>query len=99
MQTFAAFQCAVNESSLPGCMDMRERRFKLLTDGREVGVNRVRFDMVAHIDGVEAESVCGRLYRNVVKADESQVRVQGRTIVVPGANVNCLSQHDGSLSD
>jgi hypothetical protein len=99
MQTFAAFQCAVNESSLAGCADMREIRFELLTDAGEVGVDRVRFDMVAHIDGVEAESVCGRFYRNVVKADESQIRVQGGTVVVPGANVNCLSQRDGSLSD
>jgi hypothetical protein len=75
MQAFAAFQCAVNKPTPLSFMDMREIRFELLTDAGEISVNRIRFNVVAHVDSVEAEGVSGRLYRKVVKADESQVRV------------------------
>lgn len=89
----------MNESSLPCLANAREVGFKLLADAREIGVDRVRLDMVTHVDGVEAESVWGGVYRHVVKADEGEVGVQGGTIVVPGTNINGLSQCDCSFSD
>lgn len=91
---FAAFQGAMNESSLLCLVNVREIGFKLLADAREVGVDRVRLDIVAHVGGVEAESIWCGLYRHVMKVDKGQVGVQGRTIVVPGADINGLSQHD-----
>jgi hypothetical protein len=68
MQSFAPFQCAMNKSSSPCFADVRKIRFELLTDTGKVRVNRVRFDVVTHVDGVEAEGVRGRLYWEVMKA-------------------------------
>ena len=44
--------------------------FKLLADARKVSVNQVRFDVVTHVNSVEAECVHSGLYWEVVKADK-----------------------------
>ena len=87
----------MNEPSLSAFLYMREVRFQLLANAREICVNRVGFDVMTHPDGVEAECVCVRLYGQVVEAHKGQVGVQGRTVIVPGTSVNSLSEHNSSF--
>jgi len=73
----SAFQYAVNQLSLLRFMDTREIRFKLVTDASEVDVDGVWFDVMAHVDSVEAESVCSGFHWKAVKVDQTQIRIQG----------------------
>lgn len=54
---------------------MGKVRFALLTDAGKVCVNGVRFDVMTHVDSIEAEGVHGRLYWKIMEADEGLVRI------------------------
>jgi len=70
----------------------------LLENPQEVGVYRVRLDVVAHIDCEEAEGVRCRFHRHVVHVNEGKVEVQSRSVVLPSADIDCLSKSDCSFS-
>ena len=54
---------------------------------------------MTHPDSVEAECVGGWFYRQVVKAYEGQVGVQGRTVIVPSTSVYSLSECNSLFSN
>jgi len=55
--------------------DMFEIWFQLLTDTRGVHVDRFRLDVMAHIDGIETQSVSCWFHGHVVKLNKGKVRV------------------------
>lgn len=58
--TFTTFQSTRNKVGTSALANLREKWFELVADTREVGVDGPRFDVVAHEDCVEAQSVgCG----------------------------------------
>ena len=71
---------------------MNELSLLCLTNTREVG-----FELLADAREIGVNRV--RLYRHVVKADKGEVEVQGRTVVVPGTNINGLSKCNCLFSD
>ena len=61
---------------------MWEVSLKLVADAREVGVDRVWLDMVAHENDIEAEGVFSGIDGAVVEFAEGDVGVQCRGVVV-----------------
>ena len=70
-----------------------------MTDPREVCVNRVWFDVMRHEDGEEAERVGGGFNREVMDANECQVRVESGSVVFPSRDVDSLSKCDSAFSE
>ena len=57
MKLLAASKCSGDKVVVTVLSDIRIKWFKLIADSREVGINRCGFDMVCHINRVEAESI------------------------------------------
>ena len=73
---------------------MWEVGLKLLANPQEVGVDGVWLDVVTHINCEKAEGVGCVINGHVVYVNEGKVRVQSRSVVLPGTDVNCLPKSD-----
>jgi len=79
-------------------VDVWEVGFELLANPQEVGVYRVRLDVVAHIDCEEAEGVRCGFNRHIVHANEGKVGVQSGSVVLPSADIDHLPESNCSFS-
>jgi len=54
-------------------LDVGEKGFELTTDARKVRANRLQFDVMSHIDRIEAESIWGRLDRKCMSRTKIEI--------------------------
>lgn len=98
-QTFTSFECAMNKASIAGLMNMFEVWLKLATDTREVGVHGFWFDVMAHVDCIEAQHVRCQFHGHVMKLDKCEVGIKSGTIVVPSKYIDGLSKCNCMFTD
>ena len=80
---FAACQSARDQWAFTSCTNVWEKRFELITDAGEIGVNRGRLDLMAHIDCEERKSIWSRFDREIMDLAEREIGLEvGRICVV-----------------
>ena len=73
-------------------MDIGIERFELAADSRQVGIHWTQFDVVCHVDCVEAESVRGGFDWKIVRAAERNVQIECRAISGSGWSLDCTAK-------
>ena len=76
----AAFKSFCHEPVPSVSPNIWEERLQLATDTREVQRNQLRFDMMSHIDGIEAKSVRCWINGEIIKETESKIQSNGRGV-------------------
>jgi hypothetical protein len=74
-----------------------EKRFKLAAYAREIGLNGLWFDVVAHEDDEETEGVGGWFNGEGVEGAEADVRMKGGGVRGEGSGLKGISEGNGTF--
>jgi hypothetical protein len=66
---------SLDKGGITSFTDRRKIRFKLLRDAREIGGNRMRINMVGHVNDKEGECVGGWIDGKVMSSSERNIRI------------------------
>ena len=75
-QLFTSAQGTSDHGMLSKSSNVGEERFELVANPGEVGINRFRANIVAHIDGVKTESVDCRFNGETMGVAKRNIRVE-----------------------